>query len=124
MKVVCLGDVMVDVVALLPSRLHTGSDTPAPISVLGGGSAANTAAWLVAAGVPTTFAGRVGDDPFGRMAIDELAANGIDVAVSVDPERPTGICIVLVDADGERTMVPSAGANAGLRSTAVADLLT
>jgi sugar/nucleoside kinase (ribokinase family) len=110
---------MVDVVALLPSELHAGSDTPAPISVLGGGSAANTAAWLVAAGVPTTFAGRVGDDAFGRMAMDELAANGIDLAVSVDPDRATGICIVLVDADGERTMVPSAGANAGLEEGAL-----
>jgi ribokinase len=114
MRIVCIGDLMVDVVALLPTELHPGSDTPAPISVLGGGSAANTAAWLVAAGVPTTFVGRVGDDAFGQMALDELRASGIDLGVSVDRERRTGICIVLVDADGERTMVPSAGANGAL----------
>ena len=121
-RVICVGDLMVDVVALLPSALQVGSDTPAPISVLGGGSAANTAAWLVAAGVPTTFAGRVGDDAFGRLALDELSASGIDLAVSVDQQLPTGICIVLVDADGERTMVPSAGANA--RLTIPPDLVT
>lgn len=111
-RVVCVGHVMVDVLARLPGELATGSDTPAEISLLGGGSAANTAAWLVAAGVPATFAGRVGDDALGRAAVDDLAAAGVDLAVTVDPELPTGTCIVLVDPTGERTMVPSAGANA------------
>jgi sugar/nucleoside kinase (ribokinase family) len=115
-RVVCIGDVMVDVLARLPHALAVGSDTPAPISFLGGGSAANTAAWLVAAGVPTTFVGQVGDDILGRMALDELRNAGIDLAVTVDPARATGACIVLVDADGERTMVPAAGANDGLGS--------
>ena len=118
-RVVCLGDVMVDVLAQLPGPLAVGSDTPAPIRLLGGGSAANTAAWLVTAGVPTTFVGRVGDDVLGRMALDELGRAGIDLVVGVDPERPTGTCIVLVDATGERTMVPAAGANSGLGETSL-----
>ena len=113
-RVVCLGDVMMDVLARLPGPLAPGSDTPAPVGLYGGGSAANTAAWLVLAGLPTTFVGRVGDDALGRRALDDLAAAGINLAVSVDPVRPTGTCIVLVDVDGERTMVPSAGANVGL----------
>lgn len=112
-RVLCLGDLMVDVVARLSSRLAIGSDTPAPISLLGGGSAANTAAWLAASGLPTTFIGRVGDDALGRAALVELARAGLELAVSVDPDRPTGTCIVLVERDGERTMIPCAGANAG-----------
>jgi sugar/nucleoside kinase (ribokinase family) len=112
MTVVCVGDVMVDVLARLPGELAHGSDTPAPIVLTGGGSAANTAAWLVAAGVPATFVGRVGDDALGRQSVDELARSGVDLEVSVDPLLPTGACIVLVDPAGERTMVPSAGANA------------
>ena len=120
-RVVCVGDVMVDVLAQLPGELAVGSDTPAPITLFGGGSAANTAAWLVRAGVATTFVGRVGDDALGRMALDELSQAGIDLAVSVDPARPTGTCIVLVDATGERTMVPAAGANSGLGEEPVAD---
>lgn len=111
-RVVCVGDVMVDVRAVLPGALARGSDTPAPITVGGGGSAANTAAWLVFAGCRATLVARVGDDPAGRLAADELAAGGVDLAVSFDPELPTGTCIVLVEADGERTMIPSAGANA------------
>jgi ribokinase len=118
-RVVCIGDVMMDVLARLPGPLAVGSDTPAPVGIYGGGSAANTAAWLVRAGLPTTFVGRVGDDALGRRALDELTATGVDLAVSIDPVRPTGTCIVLVDVDGERTMVPSAGANAGLGDVAV-----
>lgn len=118
-RVVCLGDLMMDVLARLPGPLAVGSDTPAPVGIYGGGSAANTAAWLVRAGLPTTFVGRVGDDALGRRALDELTAAGVDLAVSIDPLRPTGTCIVLVDVDGERTMVPSAGANAGLGDVAL-----
>ena len=48
--VVCLGDVMVDIVATLPGPLALGSDVHAPIRYVRGGSAANTAAWLAAIG--------------------------------------------------------------------------
>ena len=48
--VVCVGDLMVDVVAQLPGPLAAGSDTPAPIAFHGGGAAANVAAWLAARG--------------------------------------------------------------------------
>src|SRR5262249_40264858 len=73
----------------------------------------NVAAWLVAAGAQATFVGRVGADPLGENAIAELAASGVIVRAGVDPARPTGTCVVLVDPDGERTMIPHAGANAG-----------
>ena len=111
--VVCVGDLMVDVLARLPGPLAPGSDTPAAIRLTGGGAAANVACWLVAAGARATFVGRAGDDVLGRQAVSDLAAAGVDTRVAVDPERPTGTCLVLVAPDGERTMVPDPGANAG-----------
>ncbi|MDQ1738869.1 MAG: hypothetical protein QOE53_521 [Pseudonocardiales bacterium] len=113
-RVVCLGDVMLDIAAMLPAPLALGSDTPAPIRFSQGGSAANTAAWLATLGVPSVFAGRVGDDSFGRDAIAALSSHGVIPRVSIDPVTPTGVCLVLIGPDGERTMVPSAGANATL----------
>ncbi|MBE7187403.1 carbohydrate kinase family protein [Jatrophihabitans endophyticus] len=113
MHVVCVGDLMVDVLAELPGPLAVGSDTPAPVTTAGGGAAANVAAWLVAAGVESTFVGRAGDDAFGRFAVDELRAAGVRTSVVIDTERPTGTCVVLVDPEGERTMIPSSGANGG-----------
>lgn len=118
MTIVCVGDLMVDVVAQLPGPLATGSDTPATVTLHGGGAAANVAAWLAALGEDATFVGRVGDDTAGRDAIAELIGGGVRCVVALDRERPTGMCIVLVDPSGERTMVPSIGANAGLGENA------
>ncbi len=113
-RIICLGDLMIDVLALLPGPLAIGSDRPAPVSFADGGSAANTAAWLAQLGVPAAFAGRIGDDAFGTAAVGRLQACGVETFVSIDPAEPTGVCLVLVSPDGERTMVPSAGANATL----------
>lgn len=41
--------------------------------------------------------------------------------MSIDPETPTGVCLVLISPDGERTMVPSAGANGTLRPAELTD---
>ncbi len=119
--VVVLGDVMVDVVARLSGPLAPGSDSPATVRFHGGGSAANTAAWLAAAGGRPVLVGRVGDDDRGRTARDELRVLGVDARLAADPERPTGTCIVLVGPDGERTMAPDAGANDALASGDVPD---
>lgn len=124
-RVVCVGDVMLDICAMLPGPLAQGSDTPAPIGFRHGGSAANTAAWLASLGVPCVFAGRVGADSFGRDAVAALSAQGVTVRVSTDPDTATGVCLVLVSPDGERTMIPSAGANATLDAAGLgSDLLS
>jgi ribokinase len=111
MSLVVLGDLMVDVVARVDGPLARGSDTAAQVSVTGGGSAANVAAWAAALGARVTFVCRVGDDDRGRAAIAEL--HGVDVRATVDPDRPTGTCVVLVEPGGERTMLPDTGANDG-----------
>jgi ribokinase len=122
-RIVVLGDVMVDVVARLTGPLATASDAPATIRFHGGGSAANTAVWLAAAGANPVLVGCVGDDERGRHEHGELRLAGVDARLAVDPELPTGTCVVLVGPDGERTMVPDAGANDALREEDLADEL-
>ena len=116
-RIVVLGDVMVDVVARLGGPIAPGSDSPSRNSLHGGGQAANTAAWLAAAGERPVLVGRVGDDALGRNSVLWLEGLGVEVRVTTDPERPTGVCVVLVAPGGERTMLPDAGANDGLRET-------
>jgi ribokinase len=120
-RIVVLGDVMVDVVTRLSAPLAPGSDAPAVIRFHGGGSAANTAAWLAQAGAEPVLVGRVGDDERGRGARDELRAAGVDALLVADPELPTGTCVVIVGPDGERTMAPDAGANDGLSDADLSD---
>ena len=113
-RVVVLGDVMADVLARLEGPIAPGSDSPARVEHRGGGQAANTAAWLAVAGAECALVGRVGDDLAGREAAASLSALGVDTRLALDPERPTGTCVVLVAPDGERTMFPDAGANDAL----------
>ncbi len=120
-RIVVVGDVMTDVVAALSGPIAHGSDTPARIVRRGGGAGANVAAWLARAGATVTLIGRVGDDPEGRAAGEELRAEGVDARLAVDPARPTGTCVVLVEPGGERSMLPDAGANAGLEAVALPD---
>ncbi|MFC8298522.1 carbohydrate kinase family protein [Micromonospora orduensis] len=109
-RVVVVGDVLTDVVAVLAGPLAAGSDTTAEISLGGGGQAANTAAWVAAQGVPVTLVGAVGDDEAGRDRVAELDRAGVDCAVQQVADVPTGTVIVLAG-DDERTMVTQRGAN-------------
>ncbi|MEV4822393.1 carbohydrate kinase family protein [Micromonospora sp. NPDC049275] len=114
-RVVVVGDVITDVVAVLSGPLAAGSDTGAEISLGGGGQAANTAAWIAAQGMAVTLVGAVGDDDAGRDRVAELDRAGVDCAVERVVGARTGTVIVLA-ADGERTMVTSRGANLALRA--------
>ena len=110
-RVVVVGDVMVDVVARLEGPVALGSDAPARIELRGGGAGANTATWLAAADASAVLVARVGDDRSGRDALRDLRAAGVDARLAVDPVERTGICVVLVAPDGERTMFPDPAAN-------------
>jgi sugar/nucleoside kinase (ribokinase family) len=109
--VVVLGDVMADVVAHASGLLARGSDTPARVRRGGGGQGANVAAWLAWLGTSVALVGRVGDDAAGEAARADLAARGVALHLEVDPARPTGTCVVIVEPEGERTMLPDPGAN-------------
>lgn len=111
MTLVVLGDLMVDVVARVDGTLARGSDSPARVSFSGGGSAANVAAWAAALGTPACLACRVGDDEPGRLAVNALLEGGVRVHAGIDRDRPTGTCVVVVEGDGERSMLPDPGAN-------------
>jgi sugar/nucleoside kinase (ribokinase family) len=120
-RVVVVGDVMTDVVASLSGPVAQASDTPARVVQRGGGAGANVAAWLARAGATVTLIGRVGDDVAGRELAEGLRSEGVDVRLATDPARPTGTCIVLVEPGGERSMLPDAGANAGLEAVPLPD---
>ncbi|MBD8024181.1 carbohydrate kinase family protein [Microbacterium gallinarum] len=106
-----IGDLVADLIVLGGSSLERGTDNPAEVRITRGGSAANVAA-AAAPRHPVRFIGRVGDDTIGRALIAEMAAAGVDVRVQ--QEGRTGAIVVLVDADGERTMITDRGAAADL----------
>jgi sugar/nucleoside kinase (ribokinase family) len=90
------------------------SDTPSAILDRPGGAAANQAAWMAHLGATVTFVGRVGarDAGYHRR---ELARAGVRAYLAVDPEADTGSIVIMVAADGGRTMFTDRGANHKLR---------
>ncbi|MEO3784472.1 sugar kinase [Actinocorallia sp. B10E7] len=124
-RVVVVGDLMTDAVARAAYPLAKGSDTPASVTMHGGGSGANVAAWLAVEGVAVAFVGRRGSDVTGRNRDMELMGYGIEARLVMDPERATGTCVVLVTHKGDRTMMSDPGANAALLPEDIpADLFT
>ncbi len=114
-RVVVIGDLMTDAVAQAFHPLARGSDTPASVIMYGGGSGANIASWLAVEGIDTTFVGRRGSDITGRTREMELMGYGLDSRMVMDPERPTGTCVVMITHRGDRTMLSDPGANARLQ---------
>lgn len=104
-----VGDLVEDIVVWAREAVRNATDTAATVHRGRGGSAANVAA-LAAGRVPTRFIGRVGADAAGDALVAELAGHGVDVRVQ--REGRTGTVVLLVDAEGERTMFPDRGASA------------
>ena len=53
--ILCIGDIMLDVVTRINQDINVGSDTKAQISTHGGGAAANVATWLGHLGADVTW---------------------------------------------------------------------
>ena len=113
-RIVVIGDLMTDTVAHAALPLARGSDTPATVTMHGGGAGANVAAWLAVDGAEVAFVGRRGSDIAGRNRDMELMGYGVDARLVMDPERPTGTCVVMVTHKGDGTMMSDPGANAAL----------
>ena len=112
--VAVVGDAGLDVLARVSGPLAVGSDTRAAVRVTGGGAAANTASWLVACGAEALLIARVGADDAADLVRAGLERCAVRAALTVDPVRPTCCVVVLVDADGARTMLPDRGASGAL----------
>ncbi len=113
MRYLIAGDVMVDVLTFLQDDIHFGDDNRATIEFAGGGVSANVAAWMTVAGERPILHCAIGDDVLGEALVADLERQGVIVRAVRSP-GPTGAVVALVHPDGERTMFPSAGANASL----------
>jgi sugar/nucleoside kinase (ribokinase family) len=110
-----IGDVVQDIVVWCAQPRQDATDTQCRIHMMRGGSAANVAAFA-APRCATRFIGCVGDDMTGRALVAELEGHGVDVRVQM--RGVTGVVVVMVAVDGERSMFPSRGASGELQAIA------
>ena len=124
-RVLCIGDVMLDVItkiAVMPDQIRYGSDTPSKISTHGGGAAGNVASWLTRTDADATIVGHVGSDAAGNALMSEFDSLGVHHENLMVDNGSSGVVVVLVDPTGERTMFPDNGANSGLHIGDLPDL--
>jgi len=101
-KIVVIGSSNTDMVVRTPALPRPGE------TVLGGeffmapgGKGANQAVAAARAGGEVHFVARIGDDIFGRRSRDGFVGAGVHVEhVVVDEDRPSGVALIIVEADG------------------------
>jgi len=111
--IVSIGDLLLDIAIVPEGPLQPDDDSPAAITLGGGGQAANFCAWTAALGEPARLVSRVGDDETGRRLVADLESRGVEVR-AVWAAEPTGAIAVLVSPDGRRAMATQRGASVGL----------
>ena len=115
-----IGDLLLDISIVPEGELRPDDDSPAVITLGGGGQAANFCAWTAALSEPARLITRVGDDERGRRLVADLESTGVEVCAVWAPE-PTGAIAVLVEPRGRRTMATQRGASVGLAAEDLAD---
>ena len=113
-----VGDAMIDILLPLSDiediySLSQGGVTNTKMSLSPGGSA-NIAFYITKLGGSSVFMGKVGDDYFGKIFLEDLEKNGIVANISINKEENTGVVFVLVFPDGQRFFIDDRGANAKL----------
>jgi sugar/nucleoside kinase (ribokinase family) len=104
-RVVVLGDLVVDVVLKPDRSLEHGSDVPGRVFLAQGGSAATAARWLERLGARSSLIAAVGRDAAGRALVDVIRADGVTPRVIRVAGARTGRIGVLVSADSQRSFV-------------------
>ena len=107
-RVVTLGDVLLDVVVRLDEPLAPGDDVRARTRTGAGGQAANVAAWAASLGADARCLAKRGDDAAGELVARELAGHGVELAGPV-AHGATGVVVSLVAGDGDRSMASDRG---------------
>ena len=109
---VTFGEVMTMFVATEPAPLEQVTTFTRALA----GAETNVATGLARLGHRTGWIGRVGDDPFGRFALAELAAAGIDIStVTIDADAPTGFQLKSYADGGDPDVVYFRANSAGSR---------
>ena len=84
-------------------------------SMAPGGKGANQAVSAARAGGEVIFVTRVGDDVFGKRAIEGFIKDNINVENIIhDKNASSGIALIFVDSEGENSIAVASGANANM----------
>ena len=140
MKILGIGNVLVDILAKLPDdellkelNVAKGSMNlieekmrkellekikTMDLTMTTGGSVSNTALALRQLKAPSGYIGKVGNDEYGKFYINELTEAGVDLHL-IHESGFSGTAIAMITPDGERTFCTYLGAAAGMQKAEI-----
>jgi len=125
-RLVFAGEAIVDLLMWVPALPERGGDVLAESAAIEVGGGFNIMAAAVRQGLPVVYAGGHGTGPWGDKVRAALAAEGIRLLRTPDPDADTGFDVALVERGGERggerTFVTALGAES-LREPGAWDLV-
>ncbi len=115
-RIAVVGSNMVDLVTYVDRMPVKGETIEAPRFEMGhGGKGANQAVAAAKLGASVVLVSAIGDDIFGDNTIRNLGALGIDTRyVRRVAGRPSGVATIMVEPNGENSILIVKGANADL----------
>jgi ribokinase len=113
-NILVIGSLNVDLVVRAPRFPAPGETIHGEdLVTFPGGKGANQAVAVARLGARVSMVGRVGNDTFGATLIDNLKQNHVNVKQIISDEvTPTGAAVIIVDSQGQNSIVLSPGANA------------
>ncbi|MFC7534427.1 ribokinase [Actinoplanes sp. GCM10030250] len=111
-RVVVAGSANMDLVGLAERLPRPGETVLGDDFVMApGGKGSNQAIAAARAGGTTTFLGAIGSDAFGVTLGSRLTAAGVDTSRVRTSYGTSGVAVIMVDRDGENSILVSPGAN-------------
>jgi sugar/nucleoside kinase (ribokinase family) len=121
-RLICLDTVLIDVVLKVAALPQRAGDTLANDQLITTGGGFNAMSAAARHHVDVLYAGRLGRGPFTSLASSALEGEDIVNPIERNSDLDTGICVVLLEPDGERSFVTSPGAESTLRVNDLASL--
>lgn len=140
MKILGIGNALVDILAKLPNdgllkelNVAKGSMNliekemrnslfekvnALELTMTSGGSVSNTSLALRQMGAPSGYIGKVGNDKYGEFYINELTEAGVELHLIHEPVF-SGTAMAMITPDGERTFCTYLGAAASMRKAEI-----
>lgn len=140
MKILGIGNALVDILAKLPNdellkelNVAKGSMNliekemrnslfekvnAFELTMTSGGSVSNTSLALRQMGTPSGYIGKVGNDEYGKFYVDELTEAGVELHL-IPASGFSGTAMAMITPDGERTFCTYLGAAASMQKAEI-----
>lgn len=111
--IISLGSINVDMQVRVPRWPDAGGlSVASDFLMAGGGKAANVAYLARLLGVRSQLVARLGDDDLAEHALAPLRAQGVDLSAARKvPGQATGVALIAVQPDGDKTILLAGNAN-------------